>query len=100
MVVMFSLQPLSAKASDEETPYLQDEVKIPGQGGGAKYTDLQRYSVNTSVSGKTVYSELAVYTKNGATNSSGTMYLQRKNGYTWETVASWSVSGQGSFSVQ
>ena len=82
MAAIFSLQPLAAKAIDGEIECLQEEVKVPGQGCGDRYADLQRFSVNTSVSGKTVYSELAVYTKNGATKTSGTMYLQRKNGNT------------------
>lgn len=100
MAAMLSLQPLSVRASDGEISCPQEGAKIPGQGGGAKYTDLQSYSVNTSAVGQTVYAELGIYTKNGATKTSGTMYLERLDGSTWKIAATWPVSGQGSFSVQ
>ena len=99
-VLLFASIPMTTMANDECASYLREGTKVPEQIGGTRYADIQSYSLKTSVSGSTVYSELRVSTKNGSTRTSGTMYLQRKNGNTWENVATWSISKQGTFSVR
>ena len=101
MLALLSVRPLSVHATDTESyGNEQTERNISVQEGvSVRYKDMKIFTAKTSVTGRTIFSEMYVATKNGNTTTSGTMCLQRYSNGSWQSVATWSVTGQGSFGV-
>ena len=99
--MLFSVKATPVQAIEDQPAEVQKILKkLPGGGDASvMYTDTKLFSARTSTSGTTVMAEMSVSTRNGNVKTSGTIYLDKFNGRSWENVAGWSVSGQGSFSV-
>lgn len=52
-----------------------------------------------SASGKTITVGARIQAKATSTAISGTLYLEKKSGSSWQTVTSWSISGTGTLNA-
>lgn len=77
-------------------PVSAEEVTTMDKGQNAvDYVDLLRISTNLSITGTTATCMGRAMTATSSNTVRLKMYLQRKSGNTWYTVANWSASGVG-----
>lgn len=63
------------------------------------WTNTASAQAEISASGQTLKPSAYISAKSTSTKISGTLYLEKKSGSSWQTVTSWSISGTGSVAV-
>ena len=63
------------------------------------WTNTASAQANISSSNRTLKPSTYISAKSTSTKISGTLYLEKKSGSSWQNVTSWSISGTGSIAV-
>lgn len=69
------------------------------QAATSRWASTSMVAPSISISGKKISVSVVIAPKSQTTSSKGTLYLEKKSGSSWVTVASWKVNGTGTISM-
>lgn len=95
LVIAISLMSTPALAAQPQATVLCDSRTIITP----FWTNTASAQANISSSNQTLKPSTYISAKSSTTKISGTLYLEKKSGSSWQNVTSWSISGTGSIAA-